>query len=163
VNPKSRTDGLVIRQLGVDTMVMDQETTNVHCLNQLAFLVYSYADGNSTPEQIAERISETDAIPATTDSVELALEQLSKRGLLAETLPEPSEEQRIRRRAAIKQLATALAVPVILSMNSYKAFARETCETLFTPMGTRPSGSFSCTSTSDDFPLPPPMEEEGPG
>ncbi|MEK6261642.1 MAG: hypothetical protein AABP62_23835 [Planctomycetota bacterium] len=123
MQPKKIEEGIIVRPLGVDTLLMQEATCNVHCLNQLAYLVYHYSDGERTPTEIAERIIQNDGLPCTVDAVEIAIEQLVERSLMICPLPEPTPQREVRRREALQQLAAMMAVPVILSLSAGRSSA----------------------------------------
>lgn len=123
MQPKKIEEGIIVRPLGVDTLLMHEATCNVHCLNQMAYLVYHYSDGVRTPTEIADRIVREDGLPCTADAVEIAIEQLVERSLMQCPLPELTPERQLRRREALQQLAAMMAVPVILSLSASRSSA----------------------------------------
>lgn len=138
MQPKKRVEGIHCQQLGEDTLLMDEQTSHVHCLNRVAYLVYECADGETTPEQIAARLSDEHGIPCTIEAVEVALEQLVEKKLIEAAIVTRSPEQLLLRRDVLKKLATMAAVPVIMSMAAQTAQATLFCTRTFlyfTPSG----------------------------
>jgi hypothetical protein len=122
--PMARIEGLTVKSMGSETVVFDPEKGNVHHLNNVANVVWRACDGNTDVEglsRIVARVTNTtDSLPA----VELALEQLSARGLLVTTVPRASADRRRNRRDTLKQLATAMAIPLVLTLTASRARAQ---------------------------------------
>jgi hypothetical protein len=122
--PLARTDGLTAKKLGDELVVFDTKSGSVHHLNRVAELVWRACDGRTDVPTLARTVGRatgtTDAGPA----VELALELLSGRGLLATYVERATPERRRDRRDALKQLATALAIPMVLTVTAGKARAQ---------------------------------------
>ncbi len=123
MQPQKIEEGIIVRPLGAETLLMHEPTCNVHCLNQMAYLVYLYSDGARTPAEIAERIVQENGLPCTADAVEIAIEQLVERSLMHCPLPELTPERQLRRREVLQQLAAMMAVPVILSLSAGRSSA----------------------------------------
>jgi hypothetical protein len=123
MNPIARMNGLDVKRLGNEVVVFDPEKGNVHHLNQVADVVWRACDGQTDIDglsRIVGRVTNTvDARPA----VELALEQLSSRGLLETQVARPDPDQRRNRRDALKVLAKAMAIPIVLTITASKARA----------------------------------------
>ncbi len=82
MKPPARRDGLLIRELGDETLVYDRERHEAHCLNRTAGLVFRHCAGNRTVEEIAILLSGGADAAAGEALVRLALEQLSSANLL---------------------------------------------------------------------------------
>ena len=54
--PRSRTEGLVMRQVGEELLVYDLERHRAHCLNRAAAIVWGECNGVRTIEEIAEHV-----------------------------------------------------------------------------------------------------------
>ena len=121
--PVARMNGLNVKRLGNEVVVFDPDKGNVHHLNHVADVVWRACDGQTDVAgltRIVGRVTNTtDAGPA----VELALEQLSSRGLLESQVSRADPERRRNRRDALKVLAKAMAIPVILTLTASKARA----------------------------------------
>ncbi len=82
MKPAARRDGLVVREIGDETIVYDGEHHQAHCLNRTASLVFRLCDGTRAPQEIATRLGDG-ADPAAREAlVSLALERLSSAKLL---------------------------------------------------------------------------------
>lgn len=113
--PLARSEKLTVRQLPDETLVYDHQTNKGHCLNATAALVWKHCDGMATVAELARRIGQPAAV------VELALEQLSRRGLLAKPAPALAGPARLARRNVLKKLAFAAALPLVLTITSRAA------------------------------------------
>lgn len=104
--PIARTTDLTIEALPSETVVYDTTNHRVHCLNEMAGLIWRHCDGKSSVEQIAGRLSEDLKLPVDLDVVKLGLQELSKRHLLVPD-PEGPELPPISRRDLGRRLALA--------------------------------------------------------
>lgn len=115
--PRARTEGLVVERLPDETLVYDLDRDKAHCLNQTASLVWRFCDGKNTPKQIAHAVSLDLKHPIDEKFVWLALDQLGRNNLLANT-PVSLPISGISRREVMKVLAVSavVAVPVVASI-----------------------------------------------
>jgi hypothetical protein len=97
---------LTIEALPSETVVYDTTNHRVHCLNEMAGLIWRQCDGESSVEQIAGRLSEDLKLRVDSDVVKLGLRELSKRHLLVPD-PEDPELPTISRRGLGRRLALA--------------------------------------------------------
>ena len=104
--PIARTTDLTIEALPSETVVYDTTNHRVHCLNEMAGLIWRHCDGKSSVDQIAGRLSEDLKLPVDSDVVKLGLRELSKRHLLVPD-PEGPELPTISRRGLGRRLALA--------------------------------------------------------
>lgn len=124
MSPKARTNNLTIRELPGETVIYDLAAKKVHCLNRVALFVWKHADGRTSVGDLATRLAEELAVPSAYEAVELALEQLSKRGLLQTAFAEASAARKSDRRAVLKRLAALAAIPTVLTLAAPKAMAQ---------------------------------------
>src|ERR1700674_5140529 len=87
--PRMRRERLIIDELPDEVLVYDLDRHKAHCLNQTAALVWQHCDGNSTPSQIARRLTKKLRAPFDEDLVWLALHQLEKLHLLEQSISLP--------------------------------------------------------------------------
>jgi hypothetical protein len=146
-SPAARSDGLVVQDLGDETLVFDRGADVAHCLGGLAAQVWRVCDGEHDLVALAATVG------ADEGSVAAALRELQANGLLAGDRPLPAIEEQppldpvdasgLSRRRAIKRLAgagiAATSVSLIISA------------TVGTPLavasgGASPEGD-PCTST----------------
>jgi len=118
--PRARNENLVVRELANETVIYDLERHTAHCLNNTAFLVWKQCDGTRTVADIAAQLTTDLALPVPDELIWVALEQLSKDRLLAETIKRPQimMADGVSRRRMLKRLgvAAAIAVPVVTSL-----------------------------------------------
>jgi hypothetical protein len=122
--PRSRTQGLVIRELDDETLVYDTERDEAYCLNQTAALVWQQCDGETTAAQAARSLQNKLDVSVDTDFVWLAIKQLRRYHLLAGTMKSPSV---LRRDLVLKYAPAALALPVIISITAPTPAQAATC------------------------------------
>lgn len=113
--PRSRMDGLVIRELDDETLVYDTERDEAHCLNQTAALVWEQCDGKTTVSQAAQSLQSKLAVPVGADIIWLAVKQLQRFRLVEDSQKSPSVS---RRALVLKYAPAALALPVIMSITA---------------------------------------------
>jgi hypothetical protein len=86
MNPKARTEGLLVEELDGEAVVYDLDTDMVHRLDRRAFQVWRSCDGHQTIEMIAKAMSgEQQGQPLAANRlavVEAAVHQLQEAGLL---------------------------------------------------------------------------------
>src|SRR5262245_46294521 len=108
MNPIARTTGLTSKKLGDELVVFDSTNGSVHHLNRVAEMVWRACDGRTDAAALARLVARSTRVADAGPAVELALEQLSRRGLLQAPVEPASADRRRDRRQALKQLATAL-------------------------------------------------------
>jgi hypothetical protein len=122
--PVARQENLVVRELPGETLVYDLKQNKAHCLNHSAAVVWRHCDGQTTLTELAAALRRELGVPDVEAAVRLALEQLSRRGLLEQPLPPLAEDQRRSRRDALRKLTAVLgAVPLVLSLSARHASA----------------------------------------
>ncbi len=143
--PLARKEGLVVQKLPDEVLVYDLDAHKAHCLNQTAALVWEQCDGNKSVSDIAHRIGTELNAKVNDDVVFLALDQLGKDNLLEKRVALPIDMTQISRRELLRRvgLATAVALPVIISIMSPTAANAVTC----IPSGAACSPTVVCCST----------------
>ena len=81
--PIAKSIGLTTKKLGDELVVFDAESGSVHHLNRVAELVWRACDGRTDAASLARIVGRATGVADARAAVELALEQLSRRGLLA--------------------------------------------------------------------------------
>jgi hypothetical protein len=127
LNPCALTRGVVIQELGTETLVYDTKTATGHCLNETAAFVWQNADGSRSIDELALLVAERFGPGQHAALVTFALDQLAERGLLSNAVP--PVEKGISRRAAVRRLglASAIAVPMIASLTAPAAIDSVSC------------------------------------
>ena len=117
ITPQARTRGVIVEHLADEVLVYDLERDRAHCLNQTAARVWEMCDGQKSVTQIAAEIDAKAESQASEEVVWLAVEQLSRAGLM-EGKVKRAGEKGMGRREVIKRIAVAAAigVPVVTSI-----------------------------------------------
>jgi hypothetical protein len=122
--PKARKDQIKSRELADETMIYDKSRGKAHCLNATAAFIWRHCDGYTSIAELAGSVQKELGIPEAEPVVRLALEQLSSRNLLEETVVPLSGNARFSRRDALKKLAVAaVAIPLIMTVTAKTARA----------------------------------------
>jgi hypothetical protein len=130
MQPKARTEALIIEALPDETLVYDERTDKAHCLNATAALVWRLADGKNTVEEIALRVSAQLGISDANELVWATLEQLDRAKLLIDA-PVRSPQGRISRRELGRRMAYAgaafVVIPAVLTVGAPSAASAASC------------------------------------
>ncbi len=118
--PQARQEGLVVQEVGDETIIYDERRNHVHRLNRTAALVWRYCDGQRTVTDLTGALQGMTPIHMTEDMVWLALDRLDKEHLLQGRLVRPAEVGRVTRRQVLRKAAViggaTLLIPVVQSM-----------------------------------------------
>ena len=111
ITPQAKTSGVVVEQLAEEVLVYDLERDRAHCLNPAAARVWEKCDGKHT-------VTEIGAYVGNEEVAWMAIEELSRAGLLEEKIKRPAVGGGMSRREVIKRIAVAAAigVPVVTSI-----------------------------------------------
>jgi hypothetical protein len=143
---RARRDGLIVRDIGAETIVYDRRSHRAHCLGLTAAAIWRQWDGRSGLAEVARRTSL--ALGETLDeaSVRRTLRRLERAGLIEGIAsrsdsrggapPEPG------RRAALRSVGVAAGLAVLSVATQSPAQAAATCLALGQPC----SGSSQCCS-----------------
>lgn len=115
--PATRSDGLLVEQVGRDIVVYDTTSNEAHCLKGLAAVVFRHADSHPSAADLAKTAAAEIAEPVTEAQVADAVAQLSERGLMQTPLVVRdglSRRELVRRSAFIG--TAAFATPLITSI-----------------------------------------------
>ena len=148
--PLVRSEDLVVQPLGAETLVYDQKSHQAHCLGKLASLVWRHCDGGSSLETVADRIHNRWSIPADTDLVRLAIQELAATELLDQPRSDRASDRKISRRQLAARLGTGAAAflltPLITSLTAQSAMASASPRT----------STATATPAGSTTPMPPP-------
>jgi hypothetical protein len=126
LQPRARNNDLVIRELSDEELVYDLKTHRAYCLNETAAAVWNHCDGHTTVTGIAQELSCDWKTPVNADLVWLALRQLSRSHLLECEIAYPHPT--ISRRLALRKIsATALTVPLVMTIVAPTAVQAQSC------------------------------------
>jgi hypothetical protein len=125
MSPARQGRSLLIRKLGDETLVYNLETHRASCLNREAAAVLDACDGRRSLADIREHVGRTLGTPVEDGYVELAIDRLSRSGLVDGAASPPSA----RRRDLLGRLAaaTALALPTVTSVLAPTPAEAATC------------------------------------
>jgi hypothetical protein len=115
MQPRARTDDLVVERLGDEVLVYDQRTEKCHMLNRAAAAVWRRCDGQAGPAELAAAVAAESGLPARDEVVALALDQLRRADLL-EGADEAAHERPLSRRALVRRLGLAAGLAALLPM-----------------------------------------------
>jgi hypothetical protein len=155
--PRAKSDGLIVRRLGDETIVYDRATHHAYCLNRAASLVFHRCDGRTSSEELARQLRGELGNPTeatTAGFVDLAFERLAEAGLLEE-IPVREEQPRAERpsrREALRALGTTAVLPVVLSALAPTPADAQTCV----------PRNGNCTSSQQCCPAAPCCRQLGP-
>jgi hypothetical protein len=160
--PLARTEDLVVEELQDEVLVYDRRNNKVHCLNPAAASVWRLCDGKRTLAEMTKRLTgEGLTAQAGEQVVLMALQRLSRLGLLVKPYKRQSSVPAMTRRQALQKLGltAAVALPLITSMVAPTAAqaatppgcagAGEACST--GPGGAPCCGGLSCVDRGAGF------------
>lgn len=130
--PKRRTEELIVRHVDDDVLIYDLKADKAHALNATVGLVYALCDGDRDTAALAGLVAARlgVSVEEATAMTQLALEQLTHRGLLVEPMVRATGQQRISRRQVLRKLAaTAVAIPAIVTLTAPWPAAALSCAT----------------------------------
>ncbi len=108
---KARSESLIIKELEGEIAVYDERDHRAHELNAAAASVWRKCDGETPIDEIAEAVAADSELPADEGIVRMALDQLSRAGLLEQG---GQDVGAVSRRQLIGRLGLAGAVALIL-------------------------------------------------
>jgi hypothetical protein len=125
--PVARDEGLLVEQVGDETVVFDADSKEAHCLSALAAVVFDSCDGRTTVDELVTIASERLGEPVDDERVLDALAQLEERDLME---PRAPSEMGHTRRTMIRKTAVAggvvAATPLITSILAPASYAATT-------------------------------------
>ncbi len=118
MRPVARTDGLVVRTVGDETLVYDTRSHRAHCLNRTASDVFRLCDGTRTAREIGSSLAGAEADGCDEGTVTEALGLLAAADLLREAPAPSAATDRNSRREALRRvgLGAALLAPIVTSL-----------------------------------------------
>jgi hypothetical protein len=151
--PAPRADGLLVEQVGSETVVFDVETKEAHCLKGLASVVFALADGMTSAEDLATAAGEKLGAPVNYTQIQEAISQLEDCGLLDTPLlvRDGLSRRDLVKKAGYTGAALTAASPLITSILA-PATALATNSTI-------PLGCSGCGKNHDC--QPPPGDHDG--
>lgn len=147
IKPISRKDEIVVQELNGEVLIYDLRIDKAFCLNETSGLVWEACDGSKNVSEISRSISRKLNAPAGEDLVWLALDQLKKEKLIANSEEVISNFEGMSRRDVVKKigLASVIALPVITSLIAPSAVYAVSCTATCTCNANGSAGT--CTAT----------------
>ncbi len=154
--PKARKHNIVIQKIEDETLVYDLDENKAYCLNETSALVWGLCDGTRDASDISNEMSTKLKTLINEEFVHLALDQLSKDGLLNDSGQDYFSG--LSRREIISKIgfSTAVALPLVAAIVAPEIVdaasclpnpTAVTCDT--TDPNCTPLGSFSqCPASS---------------
>src|SRR6476620_10488047 len=90
-HPRARQANLVVTELQNEVLLYDLDTDQASCLNPTAALVWKFADGESSVDEIAARMTAELHSPVDARIVWYAVDQLGKKNLLRDKVTVPPQ------------------------------------------------------------------------
>ncbi|MGE5127792.1 MAG: hypothetical protein ACM3PV_15975 [Betaproteobacteria bacterium] len=116
--PKALKEGLIVREVGGETLLYDTRRHKMHCLGPLVARVWRACTGRRTLAQVAESVSSGRGRAADAAAVELALLRLRRARLVARDGPPAgtlARRELLQRAAGLAGLGVlTLAAPTVL-------------------------------------------------
>lgn len=118
--PRARQHGLLVDQVGDETIVFDEERKEAHSLNRMASIVWQYSDGAHSLSQIAAELTKALRVETNETIVLYALDKLASVHLLegdAGTVLEHPTTRRdiVKRVAAVGVVAFGLSAVLTMT------------------------------------------------
>jgi hypothetical protein len=107
--PRARRRGVLVDQVGDETIVFDEERKEAHSLNRMASIVWRYCDGAHAISDIADLLGKELGVETNDAIVEYALAKLASVHLLESDVAEESDQ--VSRREAMKRVAAVSRGP----------------------------------------------------
>lgn len=118
VYPRARRRGVLVDQVGDETIVFDEERKEAHSLNRMASIVWRYCDGAHSTSDIALLLGTELGVETNEPIVEYALDKLASVHLLQSDIAE--ENDQLNRRQVMKRVAAvgaaAVGLPSVLTV-----------------------------------------------
>ncbi len=119
--PRRICQDICVEQIGLETLVYDEQRHKAFCLNATSSAIWRRCDGTQTVEQIAAAVTLELAAPITGDVVLFALGELRRDGLLE--VDTAVSAAVISRRDMVQKIGirAALLLPVVAAIVAPKA------------------------------------------
>lgn len=126
--PAPRSEGLLIRPVGEEMVVYDQEAKEAHCLKPLAAFVFTACDGETRIDEIASMAKQHLGTPVTVDQVADAVVELEESKLLYTPLvlldSDDVSRRELMRRVGFAGAAATVGTGLITSIAAPPAMAQ---------------------------------------
>jgi len=179
--PRVKTSGLVVKELGDETLIYDVETNTAICLNASASVIMNACDGVATVADAQRSLLKKVGSSIDRDLVWNTVEEFRRRNLLADVHTAPFSKKPTSRRTLIKQAAAlGVAVPIVMALAAPPALhAASACLTtgqtcvlgqaplccanlVCVPNLPAENGTFWCQPAAPGAPITVPLEPNAP-
>jgi len=117
--PLARTEQLIVKEVDDEVLVYDLTNDQAHCLNKTAALVWRKCDGQTTVQDIARSLQQSNTDAVDERLVWLALDEMKRFNLLAVSPVKPLELSGLSRRRLMQAMGVAaIALPAVISIVS---------------------------------------------
>jgi|SRR5882672_6575811 len=120
MNPNSRSEGLLVQEVGEELVIHDRDRRKAHRLNATATLIWRHCDGQHSVTDLARLLQRKLDAPQSEDLVRLTLTMLEKEHLLQKAPSRSGWTTAISRRRLIVTLGKtgmlAFLLPVVSSV-----------------------------------------------
>ena len=146
--PLNRQEGLVVQELNGEVLIYDIKENKALCLNETSALVWRLCDGENSVTDISQSIGKKLNSPANEDLVWLALDQLKKENLIANSEEVVPNYNGLSRREVIKKvgLGTMIALPLVSSLIAPVAANAASGGTVTETLATCTAATGTCTA-----------------
>jgi len=120
IAPLGRQEDIVVQELNDEVLIYDLKENKAFCLNETSALVWQMCNGENSVADISQTIGKKLNSPANEDLVWLAIDQLKKENLIANSEEVVPNFNGLSRREVIRKvgLSTMLAIPTILALHA---------------------------------------------
>lgn len=119
IMPQARRSGLIVKAVGGEILIYDQERNKAHCLNPTAAEIWKYCDGETTLTAACQLLSVDLNTRVDEELVKYAVDQFFSDHLLEENnVPPAFMISGMNRRQVVRTLGLAalVAVPLVTSI-----------------------------------------------
>lgn len=160
VAPRVRRNGLIVREIGNEVLVYDQQEDEAYCLTDVAASLWKHCDGQTPLSEMQGLVALDLGRPVDEHLIYRALADLGKDQLLEDKVAEPAPGTMTRRDLMVRTGVVAAAmIPIISSLQPVAANA-QTCTQQGQPCtvgvttccgtgGIGKNAGLCCTGTSD--------------
>lgn len=122
MNPKARTENLVVESVDDELVIYDEDRKTAHRLNALAVRVWKACDGQTSVDAIAESVDLDSGDDNARAAVSVVLRDLEEAGLLVPgSAPAEAAEDGLSRRRALALAAGVGAALLVSTVSSLTA------------------------------------------
>ncbi len=118
IAPLGRKEELVVQDMNGEVLIYDLKENKAFCLNETSAMVWQLCNGENSVSDISQSIGKKLNSPANEDLVWLALDQLKKENLIANSEEIVPDFNGMSRREVIRKvgLGTMIALPLVSSL-----------------------------------------------